>query len=166
MRYFLFYVSRRRLESAALTARKGLSDGRRGWAAEKDTLLAAVKEASQRADLFGRERAEAKAYAALLEERLQQTLEREASLNEEVEALTGSARDGERRVARAEADAARVRAAAAAQVAKKTNYKQYDMIETAILQKPTPPTAVVVVVLMWRVVCLALLRIPLGEKSL
>lgn len=52
----------------------------------------------------------------LLEERLQQTLEREASLNEEVEAQANSARDAERRVARAEADAARARAAAAAQV--------------------------------------------------
>lgn len=75
-----------------------------------------MKEAGQRADLLGRESAEAKAHVALLEERLQQTLEREASLNEEVEALTSSARDGERRVARAEADATRVRAAAAAQV--------------------------------------------------
>lgn len=56
------------------------------------------------------------AHAVLLEERLQQTLEREAALNEEVEAQTSSARDGERRVARAVADAARARAAAAAQV--------------------------------------------------
>lgn len=52
----------------------------------------------------------------MLEERLQQTLEREADLNKEVEAQTSSARDGERRVARAVADAARARAAAAAQV--------------------------------------------------
>lgn len=56
------------------------------------------------------------AHAVLLEERLQQTLEREAALNAEVEAQTSSARDGERRVARAIADAARARAAAAAQV--------------------------------------------------
>lgn len=57
-----------------------------------------------------------KAHATVLEERLQQTLEREAALNEEVEALRNAARDCERRVARAEADAARVGAAAKAQV--------------------------------------------------
>lgn len=56
------------------------------------------------------------AHAVLLEERLQQTLEREAALNEEVEAQTSSTRDSERRVARAVAEAARTRAAAAAQV--------------------------------------------------
>lgn len=106
----------RRLESSALTARKSLSDARREWAAEKDTLIAAVREAGQRADLAVGEGNEAKSHASLLEERLQQTLEREAALNGEVESLTSSARDGERRVARAVADAARARAAAAAQV--------------------------------------------------
>lgn len=116
----LFFPSsasyKRRLESSALTARRSLAGGRRDWAAEKDTLLAAVREATQRAELCGAEGAEAKAHAVLLEERLQQTLEREASLNGEVEALTSSARDGERRAARAEAEAGRARAAAAAQV--------------------------------------------------
>ncbi|CAM9689967.1 unnamed protein product [Scytosiphon promiscuus] len=74
---------RLRLEHSALTARQALSDGRRDWASEKDTLLAAVREAAHRADLACGDSAEAKAHAAVLEERLQQTLEREASLNEE-----------------------------------------------------------------------------------
>ena len=116
--FFLFLSrhNKRRLESSALTARRSLADGRRDWAAEKDTLLAAVREAGQRADLCSAEGAEAKAHAILLEERLQQTLEREAALNGEVETLTAAARDGERRAARAEAEAGRARAAAAVQV--------------------------------------------------
>lgn len=52
----------------------------------------------------------------LLEERLQQALEREAALNAEVDALRDSVRIGERKIAKAEADACREQAAAAAQV--------------------------------------------------
>lgn len=53
-------TERRKLESSALTARKALFDARRGWGAEKDTLLAAVREAGQRAELAAGEATEAK----------------------------------------------------------------------------------------------------------
>lgn len=53
-------TERRRQEGAALTARKALLDGRRDWAAEKDTLMAAVREAGHRAELAEGEATEAK----------------------------------------------------------------------------------------------------------
>lgn len=58
----------------------------------------------------------------LLEERLQRTLEREAALNAEVDALRDSVRIGERKIAKAEADACREQAAAAAQVLRNRRY--------------------------------------------
>ena len=56
------------------------------------------------------------AHAVLLEERLQQTLEREAALNAELETQRDSAHKGEQRASMAESFAARAHAAAAAQV--------------------------------------------------
>lgn len=59
-------TERRRLESAALTARKALTDERREWSADKDTLLAAVREACHRADLASGEAEEAKVSSFLV----------------------------------------------------------------------------------------------------
>lgn len=55
-------TERRRQEGAALTARKALLDGRRDWAAEKDTFMAAVREAGHRAELAEGEATEAKVF--------------------------------------------------------------------------------------------------------
>lgn len=55
-------TERRRQEGAALTARKALLDGRRDWASEKDTLMAAVREAGHRAELAEGEATEAKVF--------------------------------------------------------------------------------------------------------